>query len=417
MENITDFNTLLNFLSDSPSAAKLWGIVLSIIAGSGVFSFLRRPKSTSQGEVSYFSDDKLLSPPMRRPAYSDRMAYVLAEMSALAYYPFEGSGGVVIDAARDILNLANGDESKAREWLEEFADELLIKGVDSKEFLNKILEKSSFELLKTINVAETQAFACKRVAQGEDPYIVIAFRGTEQKVSDWLTDARAVPTVDGSFKVHTGFREALMLETNPAGQTALAMVEEILDMQASKDANGDLLPVFVTGHSLGGALALLTTRELALNITGACYTYGAPRVANYEYFEGMKTPVFRVVNSADIVPRVPPGAITVLVVNLVRGLSWITGFMPMISKLFDKLEVWLDKLNGYRHYGDQRYLTDVQAGRFETVKLLSNPPAIDRVIWMGQQIAVTFLAPVKSHGMAIYRKKLGFIANARNRSL
>lgn len=417
MEDIAVINTFLSFFNENPGAAKLFGIALPIIVGSGLFSFLRRPKSISQGEVSYFSDNKLLSPPMRRPAYSDRMAYVLAEMSALAYYPFEGSGGVVIDAARDILDLANGDENKARQWLEEFADELLIKGVDSEEFLKKILEKSSFELLKTINVAETQAFACKRVAKGEDPYVVIAFRGTEQKVSDWLTDARAVPTVEGSFKVHTGFREALMLETNPAGQTALAMVEEILDMQATKDANGDPLPVFITGHSLGGALALLTTRELALDVTGACYTYGAPRVANYEYFEGMKTPVFRVVNSADIVPRVPPGAITVLVVKLVQGLSWITGFMPVISKLFDKLEAWLDKLNGYRHYGDQRYLTDVQAGRFETVKLLSNPPAIDRVIWMGQQIAVTFLAPVKSHGMAIYRKKLGFIANARNRSL
>ena len=36
--------------------------------------------------------EALLSPPMERPAYSDRMAYVLAEMSALAYYRFETKG-------------------------------------------------------------------------------------------------------------------------------------------------------------------------------------------------------------------------------------------------------------------------------------------------------------------------------------
>ncbi len=417
MEDITFINTLLNLFNDYPWASKILGVLLPVIAGGGIFSYLRRPKTTSQGKANYFTDDKLLSPPMRRPAYSDRMAYVLAEMSALAYYQFEGTGGVVNDAAKHVLALATNDEDEIREWLEEFADELLIKGVDSEEFLRKILEKTGFELLDTINITETQAFACKRVAQGEDPYIVIAFRGTEQKVSDWLTDARVVPTEVGITKVHTGFREALMVETDSVGKTALKIVEDVLGMPAAKDANGESLPIFITGHSLGGALALLTTRELALDITGACYTYGAPRVANYEYFEGMKTPVYRVVNSADIVPRVPPGAITGLIVKLVQGLSWITGFMPVVSKLFDKLEAWLDKLNGYRHYGDQRYLTDVQSGRFETVKLLSNPPAIDRIIWMGQHIAVTLLAPVKSHGMAIYRKKLGFIANARNRMI
>lgn len=105
-----------------------------------------------------------------------------------------------------------------------------------------------------------------------------------------------------------------------------------------------------------------------------------------------------------------------LIVKLVQGLSWATGFMPVLSKLFDNLEVWLDKLNGYRHHGDQRYLTDVESGRFDTVKLLSNPPAIDRIMWMGQQLGMSLFAPVKSHGMAIYRNKLNYIANARNRT-
>ena len=58
---------------------------------TGVKSFLRRPKKTSQGGA-FLTNPELLKPPLARPAYSDRMAYVLAELSALAYFRFENSG-------------------------------------------------------------------------------------------------------------------------------------------------------------------------------------------------------------------------------------------------------------------------------------------------------------------------------------
>ncbi|MCP4766833.1 MAG: hypothetical protein GY875_11245 [Gammaproteobacteria bacterium] len=72
-------------------------------------------------------------------------------------------------------------------------------------------------------------------------------------------------------------------------------------------------------------------------------------------------------------------------------------------------------LNGYRHHGDQRFLTDIKAGHFDTVRLLSNPPMIDRIMWMWQHIRLSLFAPVQSHGMAIYRDKLEYLANNRNR--
>ena len=74
----------------------------------------------------------------------------------------------------------------------------------------------------------------------------------------------------------------------------------------------------------------------------------------------------------------------------------------------------MDKLNGYRHFGDLRYLTDVAEGRFHEVKLLRNPPAIDRIIWFGKHVAKSLLIPLKCHSMAGYRKKLTYVANARN---
>jgi hypothetical protein len=411
---------VLDWISDNLTITTLIGAATALL-GSGVFSFLRRPKHVGQGEADYLSDGKLLAAPLERPAYSDRMAYVLGELSALAYYPFEGTGGAIRDAAKHLAKIA-GNEETAGQWLEEFASKLLIEGVDSEDFLRKHLQSKGFELLGTVNVVETQAFVCKRLPEGDDesPYVAVAFRGTEKKVSDWLTDADAVPTVIGQEtrdlskkpkRVHTGFLKALTQITDADGKTALERVQSILD-DKGKDENGHPLPLFITGHSLGGALAVLTTVMSARDVYGACYTYGAPRIANYEFFENVKTPVYRVVNSADIVPRVPP--IMVVWVKLVQGLAWLTTLVPAVSNPLVKLANWLDRLHGYRHYGDQRYLTDVKSGRFSDVQLLSNPPAVDRIMWIGQQLVQSWLAPVKSHGMRIYRQKLRHLANRRN---
>ena len=122
---------------------------------------------------------------------------------------------------------------------------------------------------------------------------MLAFRGTEKKVSDWLTDARCVPTVLDKGKVHTGFWTAFTKNKDAQNRTVKEIVEEILQRPEALDGNNKLLPLFITGHSLGGALALLATKLVAPNVTGACYTFGGPRIANYEFFQHIKTPVFR----------------------------------------------------------------------------------------------------------------------------
>ena len=61
---------------------------------------------------------------MERPAYSDRMAYVLSEMSDLAYYEFEGKGGLVNDAVKNALLLNLTQETDIRSFLEKFSTDL-----------------------------------------------------------------------------------------------------------------------------------------------------------------------------------------------------------------------------------------------------------------------------------------------------
>ena len=341
------------------------------------------------------------------------MAYVLTELSDLAYYQFEGANGFINDAIEQAKRIDLTDESNIREFLDGFSAEMMSGHRLSLNAFSGILQRSGFSLLETINVSETQGFICKREVAGEPPYLVLAFRGTEKKISDWLTDARCVPTIEGESKVHTGFLDAFTKEKDSEGRTARQVVEQVLSGPDAKEG-GQPLPLFITGHSLGGALALLATKLVAPDVTGACYTFGAPRVANYEYFRLLKTPVYRIVNSSDIVPRVPPGAVMIALRGLFQGIVWLTSFAPPLAAPFTRVEEFMDKLHGYRHQGDLRYLTDVAEGQFHTVRLLSNPPAIDRLVWMWRRIGKSILVPVKSHGMEIYRRKLRCIANDRD---
>lgn len=399
-------NDLYRSILDNPLITT--SITLPTILGliSAAFAFIRRYKAETVQVGQYFTDNDLLKPPQPRAAYSDRMAYVLAEMSDLAYFQFEGKSGVIEDAIKQALNhLDTGDEESLRSHYEKLTENLLNSKDINENVLRGVLDKSGFELIGTLNKEETQGFICKRIKKDQPPYVVIAFRGTEKKVSDWLTDIRAMPEIVDGTEVHGGFLTAF--------NNVKSQLTEIMESPKVKDDEGNSLPLFITGHSLGGALATLTTRFLASDVNGACYTFGGPRVASYEFFKNMKTPIYRVVNSSDIVPRVPPVLWTIILGELFQLLAWITKVIPALSTAFEWLEAKLNKLKFYRHHGDLRYLTDVAAGRFQDVQLLQNPPTFDRMLWFWQNLAASFAFPVRSHSMAIYRKKLAHVARRR----
>jgi triacylglycerol lipase len=75
-------------------------------------------------------------------------------------------------------------------------------------------------------------------------------------------------------------------------------------------------PLWITGHSLGGALAVLAAARLALDIDqnvyksiNGLYTFGQPRVGDRALVTALddeiKPRYFRFVNDNDMVPRVP----------------------------------------------------------------------------------------------------------------
>lgn len=68
--------------------------------------------------------------------------------------------------------------------------------------------------------------------------------------------------------------------------------------------------IVLTGHSLGGALALLAAayiHSIYVNVD-QLYTMGQPRVGNNNFAQFMTNLIpntFRIVNYADVVPRIP----------------------------------------------------------------------------------------------------------------
>lgn len=365
----------------------------------------------------------LLTPPTRRAAYSDRTAWLMAVMSQLAYLPFEGPPN-----HEDLREIAAAIASKPDIGSVVTALEALVASAsdhgDGRATLETALGELRFELIDTFSVvvpasSDSQAFIARVGVDwregGENDFLVVAFRGTEpRKPGDINTDLRAkligAHGVDGAkAKVHEGFYKAL--ENAPAGgQSIRARIDEAIRGQP------DTLPVFVTGHSLGGALAVVATRYIANGSRGACYTFGQPRVGNQNFTEQIFTPVYRVVNAADIVPALPLGETFVgVLIGVVAWLRFVPG--PIRNWVMNNLH----KVKGYRHGGDQRFLTrserQQRAGEpalYPGLKVYSSPGFFDRWGKSLHNFALFRLgALIRDHSISLYVEKLGAYARQR----
>jgi triacylglycerol lipase len=141
--------------------------------------------------------------------------------------------------------------------------------------------------------------ACVVVAGGRNA-TVVSFSGTDPlKIEDWITDfTPALSATD----LHTGFEDAV--------ETVWPQIRPVI---ANRPASEQAL--FFTGHSLGGALAVVAAeramRELQVPGTAtAVYTFGGPRTGGAAFFDrytpGLGDRTFRLIQGNDVVPTVPP---------------------------------------------------------------------------------------------------------------
>jgi triacylglycerol lipase len=140
--------------------------------------------------------------------------------------------------------------------------------------------------------------------------IYLVFRGTKT-ISEWIADA-TVTQVDYTYvanggKTETGF--TTVYESIRAG---------IIQKLTSLASGGTYTTLYITGHSLGAALAVVAAPDLIQQTEfkqPVVYTFAGPRAGDPVFvslYNGEVDTCWRVVNTNDEVPKVPPPVITIV---------------------------------------------------------------------------------------------------------
>jgi hypothetical protein len=206
--------------------------------------------------------------------------------------------------------------------------------------------------------------------------IIAAFRGTLPLASndgwkDWLYNLFVEPERRSGLpgKVHSGFFADL--------QTIFAGVNDAVKRLGPSTRN----PVYVAGHSKGGALAPMAAYLLqqGSNIpVKQVITFAAPKSGDKGFQTGYQS-VFknhiRYENYGDLVPFLPPTD------GFISELAWIVSFIPDIGP---ELSKWISEAAGWNYtpIGSEWYIQ-----KNYVVKL--NPPDLTQALDLYANIAET----------------------------
>ena len=136
------------------------------------------------------------------------------------------------------------------------------------------------------------------VAEADSDTVFVAFRGTSSR-ADWVRNSEMWMAKTRFGHAHAGFLRQFR-----------AIIDPIV--QILKDLGVSTKRLVLTGHSLGGAIAVIAAPFLAdvfIDKEIDVITYGAPKAANNKFRETMKQNprirVLQVVHVSDPVPYVP----------------------------------------------------------------------------------------------------------------
>jgi triacylglycerol lipase len=136
-----------------------------------------------------------------------------------------------------------------------------------------------------------------------DDVVFVVYRGTKT-ITEWIRDATFEQVenafVSGGGLVEEGFSEIYATIHD-------AIVTQVQQLISS----GSFTSLYVTGHSLGAAMAVLSALELAqgTSLQPALYSFAGPRVGDPTFataYDAQIATSWRVVNTNDLVPTLPP---------------------------------------------------------------------------------------------------------------
>lgn len=211
--------------------------------------------------------------------------------------------------------------------------------------------------------------------------IFISLRGTTRSFADVKADfdVRKVKYSLGlgeTVRLHRGFFDAV-----------LECFDEVVDKVAS--LNSEHVPVYVTGHSLGGAMAAVFHARLAENDfrpvghqcrhrippSLSCYTFGMPRYGNLSAKSLLPQP-FHIFNELDLVPTLPPTILGFADSANERCLNAIPELMTLLSKgnLALRSGKGIATVLGLSDHRMERYVERLNVMRNNSTLDLRHPP-------------------------------------------
>ena len=179
---------------------------------------------------------------------------------------------------------------------------------------------------RRVDAFTTPAFTGFAASDEHAAYLV--FRGTElrvdspetyrQSLQGWLANLDFAQVAEGDGMVHRGYAREL------DGVSGLLM-----EVAGDHAAGGK--PLYVTGHSAGGALAMLAARRLhdAGVPVRAAVVFSAPRVGDRRFAASYPLPLLRIEHRHDLIPHLPlPPSLAKLLGHglvdpLVAALDWL----------------------------------------------------------------------------------------------
>ena len=248
-----------------------------------------------------------------------------------------------IDCADSIPNVSfriTSEYDVGNAFLSTFASHIVEK--QSKDVIESQLQAWQFRDVKYFGQLSKGVYAFLGEADG---FRLVAFRGTtswEEVFKDAL-----IKQVSYSRIGFDGYGHMGMLK-HYEKVAALVMPELLARIQA------DPKPLFLTGHSLGGAIAVLHgmhLKRLGHDVT-AIYTSGQPRIGNEDFYAQLKELVgdryYRLEHPHDITPRVPPSHD--VAEEFARIIPWDLGLLQ------SQLEGLVRRLNYHKPEGFTMFL-------------------------------------------------------------
>jgi hypothetical protein len=147
---------------------------------------------------------------------------------------------------------------------------------------------------------------------------ILAFRGTEPaNAINWLTDTDVIQRAFGDGFVHQGFYANLQAVWDEISAKLYEAIETPGNGNGHERARAPMQRLYITGHSLGAAMAVLAAAKISLDETAALrqrvhsvYTFGQPAVGDKRFAAQCEDlfgdRLYRHVYGYDVVPHLPP---------------------------------------------------------------------------------------------------------------